>query len=49
MAVEPSPVVVAFGEYSVLKFAGCATPLVPAPTVVSTQGNKRCVAAGGIV
>ena len=31
------PVVFAVGEYSVLKFAGWASPLVPAPTVTSTQ------------
>ena len=37
------------GEYSVLKFEGCARPLVPVPTVISTQGNSVRVASGGIV
>ena len=40
MDVDPSPVVVALAEYSVLKFDGWRAPFVPAPTVTSTQGNK---------
>ena len=30
----------AAAEYSVLKLAGCVAPLVPAPTVTSTQENS---------
>jgi hypothetical protein len=47
MEVDPSPVVVPVGEYSVLKFAAGATPFEPAPNVTSTQGNKRALQPEG--
>ena len=39
--------VFAVGEYSVLKFEGCASPLVPAPTVTSTQEKSLALQPEG--